>query len=166
MAKYLVDEYGEVLGEFSDDVSIRIYNPLNAKRIKLQNKLFYKFYKDSILVFTNNLLSKQVITTLFKMIRLLDFGTNEFVNLNGLPANMNQLASFFELKDKTFYNHIKQLEKLDIVRKVKNGRNKNIIINPFFIQYGTSCTDESLTIFANSVWSKNSTYSKKKQKIN
>lgn len=79
---------------------------------------------------------------------------------------MNQLAKFFKLKDKTFYNHIKQLEKLDIVRKVKNGRNKNILVNPYFIQYGTSCTDESLNIFSKSAWSKCSTYSKKKYKVN
>ena len=46
MAKYLIDEYGEMLGEFKDDVSLRVYNPLNIKRRFIENKLFYKLYKD------------------------------------------------------------------------------------------------------------------------
>ena len=164
MAKYLIDEYGDLIGEFNDDDSIRVYNPLNTKRRFIENKLFYKFYKDSILIFLNGLISKQVTITLFKLIRLLDFGTNEFVNINGLPANLNQLATFFNMKDKTFFNHIRKLEELEILKKVKNGRNRNILINPYFIGYGTNCTDESLKIFSKTIWAKHSTYSKKKLK--
>ena len=141
MAKYLIDEYGDLIGEFNDDDSIRVYNPLNTKRRFIENKLFYKFYKDSISIFLNGLISKQVTITLFKLIRLLDFGTNEFVNINGLPAN-----------------------ELEILKKVKNGRNRNILINPYFIGYGTNCTDESLKIFSKTIWAKHSTYSKKKLK--
>ena len=141
MAKYLIDEYGDLIGEFNDDDSIRVYNQLNTKRRFIENKLFYKFYKDSILIFLNGLISKQVTITLFKLIRLLDFGTNEFVNINGLPANLNQLATFFNMKNKTLFNHIKKLEELEILKKVKNGRNRYILINPYFIGYGTNCTD-------------------------
>ena len=164
MAKYLIDEYGELLGEFNDSDLLKVYNPLNTKRRAIGNKLFYKFYKDSILVFINGLISKQVSITLFKLIRLLNFGINEFVCINGLPANLKQLSIQFGMKDKTFYNHLRKLERLEIIKKVKNGKNKNVLINPYFIGYGTNCTDESLMIFSNSIWSKQSVYCKKNKR--
>lgn len=164
MARYLLDETGEVLYEFKDNEKIIIYDSLNTKRNIINNKLFYKLYKDSLLIFINEHISQKVFKTLFGLIRLLDFNTNEFVSFNGLPATIGQLCKYFNMTNKTFYNHIRQLEKLEILKKVKKGREVNILINPYFISYGTKHTDEALKIFANTIWAKSSVYSKRKRK--
>lgn len=73
MARYLLDETGEVLYEFKDNEKIVIYDSLNTKRNIINNKLFYKLYKDSLLIFINEHISQKVFKTLFGLIRLLDF---------------------------------------------------------------------------------------------
>ena len=164
MAKYLLDEYGEIIDEFSNNSRIVIYDELNIKRKSIENKMFYKLYKDSILIFINNNLSRSAEKTFFNLIRLLEFNTNEFVCFNGLPANLKQLGTYLNLKSKTLYNHLKKLDELQIIKKVKRGRDVNIMVNPYFISYGSNNTDESLKIFANSVWSKTSLYVKRKRR--
>ncbi len=119
MARYLLDENGEVLAEFDDESKITVYDVLNLKRKSIENKMFYKVYKDSILVFINGQVSGNLVKTFFKLIRLLEFNTNEFVCFNGFPANIKQLCDYLELKRKTLYNHLKKLEDLNIIKKVK-----------------------------------------------
>lgn len=164
MARYLLDENGEVLAEFDDDLRVVAYDVLNIKRKNIENKMFYKFYKDGILVFSNGSVSGNLVKTFFSLIRLLEFNTNEFVCFNGLPANMGQLCDYLKLKRRTLYNHIKKLEELNVVKKIKNGRDVNVMINPYFISYGSNNTDEALKIFGNSIWAKTSFYSKKKRR--
>ena len=164
MARYLLDENGEVLAEFDDESKITVYDVLNLKRKSIENKMFYKVYKDSILVFINGQVSGNLVKTFFKLIRLLEFNTNEFVCFNGFPANIKQLCDYLELKRKTLYNHLKKLEDLNIIKKVKNGRDVNVMINPYFISYGSNNTDEALKIFGNSAWAKTSFYSKRKRR--
>jgi len=165
MARYLIDESGDLIDEFNDDDSIVAYNYANIQRRKIQNKLFYKLYKDTTLIFTKDYMDYRVLITLFKLIRLLDFNTNEFVSFNGLPATIGQLCEYLKMNSKTFYNHIKKLEKLEIVKKVSKGRYRHIIINPYFIGYGENNTDEALKMFGKSIWAKNSVYSKRKRKV-
>lgn len=162
MARYLLDDNGEILAEFNDDVKIVAYDILNAKRKSIENKMFYKLYKDTILVFTGNYISGNVLKTLFSLIRLLEFNTNEFVSFNGLPATIGQLQEYLKLKPKTFYNHLRKLEQLEIIKKIPNGKTSNVMINPYFISYGANNTDEALRLFSNSVWDKTSIYSKRK----
>ena len=165
MAKYLLDEFGEVLGEFEDNSRIVVYNELNTKRKSIENKMFYKLYKDGLLVFIHGKIGRAEEKTFFNLIRLLEFNINEFVCFNGLPANLSQLSSYLNLKRRTLHNHLKKLEQLEIIKKVKRGRNVNVMINPYFISYGSNNTDEALKIFGNSVWAKSSLYSKKKRRI-
>lgn len=164
MAKYLLDENGEVLAEYKDTDRIVVYDFFNTKRKSLENKMFYKFYKDSILIFNDKSLDYNTFKALFCLIRLLEFNTNEFICFNGLPANLEQLRRHLCLERKTLYNHLRKLEKLEIVKKVKTGRNINVMINPYFISYGVNNTDEALKLFSNSVWAKTSFYSKRKKK--
>lgn len=164
MARYLLDENGEVLAEFDDESKITVYDVLNLKRKSIENKMFYKVYKDSILVFINGQVSGNLVKTFFKLIRLLEFNTNEFVCFNGFPANIEQLCDYLELKRKTLYNHLKKLEDLNIIKKVKKGRDVNVMINPYFISYGSNNTDEALKIFGSSAWAKTSFYSKGKRR--
>ena len=164
MTKYLLNEHGEVIDEFSDTSRIVVFNELNIKRKMIENKMFYKLYKDSILVFINDNLTKSAGKTFFSLTRLLEFNTNEFVCFNGIPANLKQLGTYLNLSQKTLYNHLKKLNELEMVKKVKSGRNTNIIINPYFISYGSNNTDESLRIFAKSVWANNSLYAKRKRR--
>lgn len=164
MKRYLIHENGEFLREFKENEKIVIYDRTNIKRSTIKNKLFYKLYRDSILIFTNKYINSKIFNTFFCLIQLLDFNTNEFVSFNGLPANAKQLCNYLNMTSKTFYNHIKQLEKLEILKKIKKGREVNILINPYFISYGSNNTDEALNIFANTSWANTSAYSKNKKK--
>lgn len=110
MARYLLDDNGEVLVEFNDNDKIVVYDILNTKRKSIENKMFYKLYKDTILIFTGNYISGNVLKAFFSLISLLEFNTNEFVSFNGLPATIVQLLEYLKLKPKTFYNHLKKLE--------------------------------------------------------
>ena len=166
MTKYLSDENGEVIGEFSDTSRIVVFNESNIMRKSIDNKMFYKLYKDSTLVFINNNLIKGVGKTFFSLIRLLEFNTNEFICFNGIPANQKQLYTHLNLKPKNLYNHLRKLSELEILKKVKRGRNAYVIINPYFISFGSNNTDESLRIFSNSIWARTSRYVKRKGRKN
>lgn len=164
MARYLLDESGVVLGEFEDNSRIVEYNELNTKRKSIENKMFYKLYKDGLLVFIHSKIGRVEEKTFFNLIRLLEFNTNEFVCFNGLPANLSQLCYYLNLKRRTLYNHLKKLENLEIIKKVKRGRSVNVMINPYFISYGSNNTDEALRIFSNTVWAKTSFFCKRKRR--
>lgn len=162
--KYLLNESGEVLGEFDESAIIRVYNPNNFMKRKVGNKMFYKLFKDSVLLFSNENIHYSIFRTFFKLVRMLEFDTNEFVSINGLPANIEQISKFTKIKLNTLKNHLRKLEKIEVLRKIKNGRARNILINPYFISYGQNNTYEALQIFSKSIWAKSSVYSKRKKR--
>lgn len=165
MARMLFDnETGEVIGEFDDNQIIMSYDINNLRRGHLNKKLFYKFYVDSVSIFTSGLLSLPVINTFFSLIKHLNMNTNEFVSFNGMPANIEQISIKLGVSRKTISNHLKILEKYDMIRKVKVGRQRHVLINPYFISYGNNNTDESLTIFSNTIWAK-TTFKRKRKNL-
>ena len=162
MSKLLIDEHGVVLGEFDDDVRIVAFDPMNFQRKKVDNKLFYKLFIDSSLIFTNTDIHFNYFRTFFKLIRLLKFG-NEFLVINGVPANIRMITEYCDIHIDTLNNHLRKLEKLDILVRIKKGREKHIMINPYFISFGMDNTSESLKIFSSSVWSNCSIYVKNRK---
>lgn len=163
MTRHLMDfTTGEVLAEFSDDDIIRIYHPTNLERKKIGNKLFFKLFKDTLLIFTDKDIHFSVYRTFFKLIKFMSFD-NEFLSFNGLLLNLQSISEICDIKISTLKNHIRKLEKIEVLRRIKNGRNVNILINPYFIAYGRDNTSEAIEIFSKSIWAKCSTYSKSRK---
>lgn len=148
------EETGELLREVSDREIINIYQYEDLQRRKISKKYFIKLYQDTLAIFYNNDIHYSIFKTFFKLIRFMNFD-NEFLSLNGLPLNINQISKVCKINLSTLKKHIKKLEKLEILKRVKNGRNRNIIINPYFVGYGKDNTNISIQIFSKSIWARN-----------
>lgn len=165
MTKVLInDATGEVIGKFKDDDILKVYDFMNYKRSVIRNKIFYKFYKDSLVFLKDDKIKPNVLKTLFSFIYLLVFDTNEFVSINGIPSNQKQLAEYLGITERTLRNHVKELENFQVVKRIPKGREVNILVNPYFVSFGSKNTDESLKIFAKSVWAESSAFSKRKNR--
>lgn len=153
MSKQLIDsESGMLLNEYSDDKIIREYNPYNFKRATINKTTYYRFYKSSILIFKDNDIKLSNLKIYFSLVELLDFDNNEFVKINGIVANIKLISKFLGISRKTLQKHLKFLEKKELLLLIKKGREKNILINPYVINFGKSQTDESLNLFGKSIW--------------
>lgn len=153
MPKQLIDsESGMLLKEYSDDKIIREYNPYNFKRATIKKTTYYRFYKSSVLIFKDKDIKLSDLKVYFSLVELLDFDNNEFVKINGIVANIKLISKFLGIPRKTLQKHIKLLEKKELLLLIKKGREKNILINPYVINFGKSQTDESLNLFGKSIW--------------
>lgn len=153
MARALIDlDTLEILTKIEDDERVSIYNPNNFARIKIGKKIFYRLYKESIWIFKDKEISKKDLEIFFLLVELLDFDKGEFVKINGMPANLSQIAFLFSITPKTLKKHIRVLESKELLKTIKMGRSKYIMINPYVINFGKTHTEESLRIFANSKW--------------
>lgn len=148
-------ETGEVIYKIEENKSIHIDDYFTKQRNKLSRKHFYKVYKGSIYAFSKDYMNYQTLIVLFKLIKLLVFNS-QFVVINGIPANIETICKYLKIHRRTFENYVRKLEKMDILKRVKGSRSareREIMINPYFISYGTA-TNESLKQFKNSKWYK------------
>ena len=151
---------GEVT-ELSDDKILKIYHRTDLERRKINSKLFFKLFKDSLVFFSDMNIHYSAIRTFFKLIEYINFD-NEFLSKNGLLLNIKGISKLCNINMSTLKNHIKKLEKAEVLRRVKSGRNVNILINPYFIGYGQDNTTIALRTFAKTKWADSLSYKYKK----
>lgn len=148
----LLDEKtGEVLKEYSTNELLMVYD---AKKIDfniLKKTNFYRLSRNSINFFIDKNVKGNIKITFFKLVKMLELNKGEILLHNGRNANMKTISSVLEINIKTLYNHVKQLEKYEIVKRIKNGRDVNIALNPYFIWYGNKVTEE-FNIFRKTMW--------------
>lgn len=148
---------------YDDNVTLIPYSEEELFSKKLKKILFYKFSISSINFFISSDIKGNVKITLMKLIKMLELNKGGFLFLNGCHANLKMISNELGMKSKTLYNHIKILEKYEILKKVKSGRNITISINPFVIWYGGQMSKDFI-MFKDSRWV--IPYKKAKQKSN
>lgn len=146
---------GEIT-EIKDDERIIVINKYDSEIKKIKKNHFFKLFRNSVYVITNEKMNYPTLKILFRLLLLLQF-ESQYVMIDGLPANMKRVSAYFKLGSRTFNNYIKKLEELEILKRVKsltNGRNKQILINPYFVSFGAKPTNEAISIFRNSSWAR------------
>lgn len=150
---------GEIT-EIKDDERIIVINNYDNEIKKIKKSHFFKLFRNSVYVITNEKMNYPTLKILFRLLLLLQF-ESQYVMIDGLPANMKRVSAYFKLGSRTFNNYIKKLEELEILKRVKsstNGRNKQILINPYFVSFGAKATNEALYVFKNSSWARKMSY--------
>lgn len=146
---------GEIT-EIKDDERIIVINNYDSEIKKIKKNHFFKLFRNSVYVITNEKMNYPTLKILFRLLLLLQF-ESQYVMIDGLPANIKRVSAYFKLGSRTFNNYIKKLEELEILKRVKsltNGRNKQILINPYFVSFGAKPTNEAIYIFRNSSWAR------------
>lgn len=146
---------GEIT-EIKDDERIIVINKYDSEIKKIKKNHFFKLFRNSVYVITNEKMNYPTLKILFRLLLLLQF-ESQYVMIDGLPANIKRVSAYFKLGSRTFNNYIKKLEELEILKRVKsltNGRNKQILINPYFVSFGAKPTNEAIYIFRNSSWAR------------
>lgn len=152
MSRILIDnKTGEVLKEFNENEFVISYDSKKIEYKKLKRGNFYKLSCNSIKFFISKEIKNNIKITFFKLIKMLDLNKGEFLMLDGCYANIKAISKELEMNRRTLYNHLKVLEKYQILKKIKHGRNNNIAMNPYFIWYGKNVTDD-FVIFKDSMW--------------
>lgn len=149
------DSTGEIT-EIKDDERIIVINNYDSEIKKIKKNHFFKLFRNSVYVITNEKMNYTTLKILFRLLLLLQF-ESQYVMIDGLPANMKRISAYFKLGSRTFNNYIKKLEELEILKRVKsstNGRNKQILINPYFVSFGAKPTNEAIYMFRNSSWAR------------
>lgn len=149
------DSTGEIT-EIKDDERIIVINNYDSEIKKIKKNHFFKLFRNSVYVITNEKMNYPTLKILFRLLLLLQF-ESQYVMIDGLPANMKRISAYFKLGSRTFNNYIKKLEELEILKRVKsstNGRNKQILINPYFVSFGARPTNEAIYMFRNSSWAR------------
>lgn len=149
------DSTGEIT-EIKDDERIIVINNYDSEIKKIKKNHFFKLFRNSVYVITNEKMNYPTLKILFRLLLLLQF-ESQYVMIDGLPANMKRISAYFKLGSRTFNNYIKKLEELEILKRVKsstNGRNKQILINPYFVSFGAKPTNEAIYMFRNSSWAR------------
>lgn len=147
---------GEVTDVAEENEKFYKVNYYDSQRKRIKSTHFFKLFRNSVYVITNERINYPTLKVLFRLILLLQF-ESQYVMIDGLPANMKRVSAYFKLGSRTFNNYIKKLEELEILKRVKsltNGRNRQILINPYFVSFGAKPTNEALYIFRNSVWAR------------
>lgn len=147
---------GEVKDIAEEDEKFYKVNYYDSQRKKIKSTHFFKLFINSVYVITNEKMNYPTLKILFRLLLLLQF-ESQYVMIDGLPANMKRVSAYFKLGSRTFNNYIKKLEELEILKRVKsstNGRNKQILINPYFVSFGAKPTNEAIYMFRNSSWAR------------
>lgn len=148
-------ESGEVIKEVGENERVSVIDYFTKQRNLLSRKHFYKFYKGSANVFTKEDMNYPTLTVLFKLIQLLNFNS-QYVVINGIPANIDKICKYLKVERRTFNNYVKKLEGFELLKRVKSsrsGREKEIMINPYFVSYGKA-TNEAIKLFNKTRWYK------------
>lgn len=153
MSKVLIDEQlGEVLNRYEDDEYLIVYDSKKVENKRLKGILFYKLSINSIGFFVNVDIKESVKITFFKLITLLELNKGEILLFNGKCANLKTISDMLDINKRTLYNHLKVLEKYRIVKKIKNGKDTNIAINPYFLMFGENYQGVESKFFRDSIW--------------
>ena len=150
------DDTGEIVDTIEEDEKYYKVNYYDSEIKKIKKNHFFKLFRNSVYVITNEKMNYPTLKILFRLFLLLQF-ESQYVMIDGLPANMKRVSAYFKLGSRTFNNYIKKLEELEILKRVKsstNGRNKQILINPYFVSFGAKPTNEAISIFRNSSWAR------------
>lgn len=146
-------ETGEVIREVEENEKVIVVDYFTKQRNKLSKKHFYKIYKNSLNIISKEYMNFPTLIVMFRLIRLLTFGS-QYVVINGIPANIEKICNYLKIERRTFENYVRKLEKLEILKRVKssrNGREKEIMINPYFVSFGNA-TNEAIKLFQKSKW--------------
>jgi hypothetical protein len=146
-------ETGEVIKEVEENEKVIVVDYYSKQRDKLSKKHFYKVYKNSLNIISKECINFPTLVVMFRLIRLLTFGS-QYVVINGIPANIEKICQYLKVERRTFENYVRKLEKLEILKRVKSsrsGREKEIMINPYFVSFGTA-TNEAINLFKNTKW--------------
>lgn len=153
MTKLLFDEEtGELLNKYKDNENLIVYNSKNLDYKKLKKTLFYKLSINSIGFFVNVDIKENIKITFFKLISLLELNKGEVLLINGNFANLKMISIELNINQRTLFNHLKTLEKYKILKKIKNGKNINVAINPYFLMYGEKIYGYESQLFRDSLW--------------
>lgn len=153
-------ETGEIIREIQDDELFRIYQRPDLQRYNISKKYFLKLYHDTLSLLSDETIHYSYFRTFFKLIRFMNFD-NELLTHNGLPINLVGISALCNIKLSTLKTHLRKLEQLEILKRIRTGKNTHILINPYFIGYGKNNTDIALNIFSKSKWAVALKYRKK-----
>lgn len=148
----LLNSNGEPIDEFNPNDVILVFNPDYFNLKKMNNSLFYRLGYNSINFISSQLISVKTKVLLFKLITLLVFNQGEILKINGMPANIKTISKYLGINIRTLQYQIKILERLEILKRIKNGKEKYLMINPYFICFGNKFYSESIRLFGNSQW--------------
>lgn len=153
MTKVLINsDTGELLNAYNDDEYLVALSPKKVTYKKLSKMHFYKLSVNSVAFFLNANISGKVKVTFFNLITLLELNKGEVLMVNGTFANLKMISMILRINSRTLFNHLKELEKYNIVRKIKNGRSMIIAVNPFFLMYGEKIYGYEFKKFKESLW--------------
>lgn len=124
-------------------------------------KLNYTFQKvfrvDLKYLIENNKISKNAGYFIFIAMPYLYFPTNSFI-YHGKTPTMKELEEIFNLDKNTLYKTLKELEKLDIIKRVKKEGRTVLYFNPFLFSTGKVVLKDTYELFKNSLYNPNKKY--------
>lgn len=153
MTKILFDEEsGEVLRTYKDEEILIVQN-LNYSNInKLNSALFLKVSPYFIKFINNRVLKKEEIYTFLSFVDMLEINQGDLLKSGGNPINIQKISKLTGKSIRTLNNHIRTLEKYKMIRRVKNGKNHYIVMNPYIVSFGNNHNTISIELFGKSQW--------------
>lgn len=91
----------------------------------------------------------------FKMVDYLQYQTGKVVFCNGKEINRKNLIKLTGLSKNTVDKQLRDLQKDDLIKSVKNGREVIYYVNPYIVHKGSLVHDELKEMFRNSIYKKN-----------
>ena len=153
--QYIVNEYGEVIDEVSNDETIvklragdRVYRKDANPKKERMTTIKFPFIKLNLSAAWE--LRKFKLSYL--LMEYIEYQTGRLVFNNGVPINRKNLAKACGVSQVTINRQLPKLIENEIVRVVKNGRDDVFFFNPFIAHIGKQVTNSLYEMFKDSYW--------------
>lgn len=151
--KFIVDSSGTILEEIEDNENyIKIErgdrvlkgNTISYLKSKAIN---YPFVKVNSILFGKYAKKYPILNSLIQYIGYMD---NVITYTNGKKVKLKDLPKICEVSSSTIKRQLDGLVKDDIIHKIKNGKNRNLMINPYVAMVGKKVYLETYKEFESS----------------
>ena len=154
--RYLVDENGEILNEFTENDVVTTLNPndrilrnTSVEYLKGTVAINIRFFKVSILALQN--LNKHA-SEIWTILPYVDYATGILTHPNGRLVRPKALASKLRKKRRSGAMIIKELCDLDVLHKHKDGRTYFYTFNPYIAIRSKRITKELYDEFKDTIY--------------
>ncbi len=148
---FLVDENGEVINEVPRgkmftylDEGDRVFRRDRIDEIDRMSPVNMRFGKINL---TDAAIIGHKYPIFLDLMKYVQYGTGKLVFRNGLPVSRDSFPRICNVSSHTIDRQLKGLMKDDVIKAVRNGKNKIYYMNPYILHLGQKIRNALVDLF-------------------
>lgn len=153
-AKQSIENATKIAGIFKIPFNAKLvtYRHSNYVYANVKTKyLFQKTFQESAQELFKQKLSIYSKAFIGQFIPFLAFPQN-YITVNGSNPTVNEFAELMGVNRKKMYDVLNQLEQLEVIKRVKRGKNNIVYVNPYLYSSGADVELDTLLMFTGSIY--------------